>query len=305
MGLRDIQRPMAITAGAWLDLCGPWGAEDVPQGFRLTRNRGHGMVGSDEIPGRMHPRTDEPMMRNDRPGDTWLAGVHAALDPAGEPRMEFVRRAPRGLASLPGVLLCLSASFNPLTVAHVRLIEEAERLVPSDEVLLVLARANVDKAVEGFGLGRRLAILARFVESRPSYSVAAVSHGRFVDKAQAILPHYPPGTRPVFIVGLDTLVRLFDPKYYADRDVALASMFATCEFIAANRAPEPPEAVESFLARPEVMPYASRIQVVRLPEDLAAVSATQVRARLARGEPVAHLVPPETHPLVLSSSRNE
>jgi nicotinamide-nucleotide adenylyltransferase len=219
--------------------------------------------------------------------------------------MEFVRRAPRGLARSPGILLCLSASFNPLTVAHVRLIEEAGRLATPDEVLFVLARANVDKAVGGFSLERRLEMLERFVESRPTYSVAAASHGRFVDKARAILPHYPPGTRLVFIVGLDTLVRLFDPKYYADRNAALAALFATCEFIAANRAPEPPEAVESFLARPEVAPHASRILVVRLPEDIAAVSATEIRMRLARGEPVAHLVPPETHPLVLSSSRNE
>ena len=222
----------------------------------------------------------------------------AGLDPAGEPRIAFLRRAPADLAGSPGTLLCLSASFNPLTVAHVRLIQEAGGVVPPDEVLLLLALANVDKGTEGFSLERRLAILARFAEARPTYSVAAVSHGRFVDKAQAILAQYPPGTRLVFIVGLDTLVRLFDPKYYDDRDAALAALFATSEVIAANRAPEPPEAMADFLGRPEVVPFAHAIHCIRLPPDVAAISATEVRRRLAEGRSVDGLVPAEIRPLL-------
>jgi len=220
------------------------------------------------------------------------------LDPAGEPRMAFVRRASAGIAGRPGTLLCLSASFNPITVAHVRLIEEAGRVAQPNEVLLVLACANVDKTVEGFPLPRRLSILSRFAETRPAYSIAAVSHGRFVDKARAILPHYPRGTRLVFIVGLDTLVRLFDPKYYDDRDTALATLFATCEFIAANRAPEPVAAVAAFLRRPEVAPFAPAIRPIQLPTDIAAISATELRMRLGRGEPVNQFAPPEILPLL-------
>ncbi len=219
------------------------------------------------------------------------------LDAVGEPRMAFVRRASAGIADRPGILLCLSASFNPITIAPVRLVEEASRLIPPDEVLLLLARANVDKAVEGFRLPRRLAILSCFAESRPAYSVAAVSHGRFVDKARAILPQYPARTRLVFIVGLDTLVRLFDPKYYDDRGTALATLFANCEFIAANRAPDPPAAVTAFLGQPELVPFSRAIHTIRLPADIAALSATEVRARLASGLPIEDLVPPEILPL--------
>jgi nicotinamide-nucleotide adenylyltransferase len=240
------------------------------------------------------------MATHDVPADAGILALLASLDRPGEPRLAFVQRAPRRLESSPGTLLCLSASFNPLTVAHLRLIEEAGRLAPPDEVLLVLARANVDKPVEGFPLARRLAILSRFAETRSTYSIAAASHGRFVDKARAILPHYPAGTRLVFVVGFDTLLRLFDPKYYDDRDAALASLFSTCEFIAANRAPEPPEALTAFLARPEVAPFSHAIRRIRLPGDIAAVSATKVRARLASGLPVADLVPPEIQPLIWS-----
>lgn len=217
----------------------------------------------------------------------------AGLDPGGPPRLAFARRAPGGIVGRAGQLLCLSASFNPLTVAHVWLLREASRLVPPDEALLLLARANVDKAVTGFPLERRLNLMARFAESRPTFSVAACSHGRFVDKAEAIRSHYPAGTRLTFIVGFDTLVRLFDPKYYTDRDASLSALFSASEFIAANRAPDPPEAVTAFLARPEVAPYADRIHVIQLPPEIAAISATLVRARLARGEPVSEFVPSE------------
>ena len=229
-----------------------------------------------------------------------MAELLARLDPLGPPRLAFVRRAPAGIRERPGTLLCLSASFNPLTVAHVWLIQEASRMVFPDELLLLLARANVDKEVSGLPLERRLTLLARFVETRPTFSVAACSHGRFVDKIEAIRPHYPADTRVTFSLGFDTLVRLFDPKYYADRDAALTALFEASNFIAANRAPDPPDAVTTFLARPEVSPYARRIRDIQLPPEIAAISATQVRARLVRGEPVTQLVPPEILPLLLA-----
>ena len=225
-----------------------------------------------------------------------MAELLAGLDPKGLPRIAFMRRAPTGIRKLAGHLLCLSASFNPLTAAHVWLVEEASRISAPDEVLLVLARANVDKEIEGFSLERRLSLLGRFVEMRPTYSVAASSHGRFADKVQAIRHHYPSRMRLTFVVGFDTLVRLFDPKYYVDPNASLSTVFGASEFIAANRAPSPPDALASFLASPNVAPYAPWIRVIHLPPEIAALSATEVRARLARGESVTGLVPTEIEP---------
>ena len=238
------------------------------------------------------------MIRDRSQDDQRLEELLAGLDRPGPPRISFARRAPAGIGERPGRLLCLSASFNPLTVAHAWLIQEASRSFPPDEVLLLLATANVDKTLHGFPLERRLTLLARFVELRPTFSVAAGSHGRFVDKAEAIHRQYPGGTRLAFIVGFDTLVRLFDPKYYADREASLSLLFHVSEFIAANRAPDPLEAVTTFLARPDVAPYGHRISVIQLPEGIAAISATEVRARLARGQSVADLVPPEIRSLL-------
>jgi nicotinic acid mononucleotide adenylyltransferase len=216
------------------------------------------------------------------------------LDPAGPPRLGFVRRAPRPVGPAGGTLLCLSASFNPITQAHLRLLAEAGALVPPDEILLLLSLANVDKGVSGLPVARRVRLLLTVAEGRPGLSVALASHGRFVDKAAAVRTAYPPGTRVHFLVGFDTLVRLFDPRYYTDCRAALATLFAQSHFVAANRAPAAAEELRAFLARPDVAPYRARIRSILLPAEVAALSATDVRRRLAQGESVAGLVPPET-----------
>jgi nicotinic acid mononucleotide adenylyltransferase len=220
------------------------------------------------------------------------------LGPGGPPTLAFVRRALQGIRGTGGTLLCLSASFNPVTLAHLQLIQAAAGIAPPDEVLLLLSLANVDKEMSGLPLERRVRLLLALADSRPHFSVALASHGRFVEKLAAIRAVYPDGTRPVFLLGFDTLLRLFDARYYADREAALATLFAGCRCLAANRAPHSPSAVAEFLARPEVAPYAGRIGIVQLPGDIAAVSATEVRRRLASGEPVAGLVPPEVLPLL-------
>jgi nicotinic acid mononucleotide adenylyltransferase len=227
-----------------------------------------------------------------------LRRARSALRPGGPPTLAFVRRAPAGIRGEGGTLLCLSASFNPVTLAHLELIQAAAAVVTPDEVLLLLSLANVDKDMTGLPLERRVRLLLALAESRSAFSVALASHGRFLEKLAAIRAAYPDGIRPVFLLGFDTLLRLFDARYYADRNAALATLFAGSRCLAANRAPHSPGAVAEFLARPEVAPYADRIGIVKLPGDLAAVSATEVRRRLARGEPVADLVPPEILPLL-------
>jgi nicotinamide-nucleotide adenylyltransferase len=224
--------------------------------------------------------------------ETIIASL-SVLRSSEPPRLAFLRRASAELAGSPGTLLCLSASFNPMTMAHAALLEEGSRLIPPQEILLLLATVNVDKAVKGLPLERRLDILLRFADSRPRVSVAAVGHGRFVDKMEAIRSAYPSNTRLVFLLGFDTLVRLFDAKYYGDREASLSHLFRCSECAVANRGPDTPSTVETFLSRPDVSPFADRIHLVRLPPQLSAVSATEVRARLSRGDSITDLVPEE------------
>jgi len=164
--------------------------------------------------------------------------------------------------------------------------------------MLLLATVNVDKGGEGLPLERRFDLLLRFAESRPHVSVAAVGHGRFVDKLEAIRAAYPAGTRVAFLLGFDTLARLFDPKYYADRGASLTRLFDGSECIVANRGKDTPSAVEAFLTRPEVAPFARRIHVVTVADGPRHRLGHRGARAAFPGEPIDELVPPEIRPSV-------
>ncbi|MBI2952042.1 nicotinate-nicotinamide nucleotide adenylyltransferase [bacterium] len=227
-----------------------------------------------------------------------LRRVIDGLDPAGSPRAAILRRAPEGVRGPGGVLGVMSASFNPPTRAHLRMTEEAGRLCGFDEVLFLLARTNVEKGLYGAPLEARLLMMEALAGPRPSCSVAAVSHPRFVDKAAALMPLYPAGADICFIVGYDTLVRLFDPRYYVDMADELEKLFARVRFVSANRGEHTPEAVRRFLERPECRGFADRIRVMELDARHAGMSSSEVRERLRRGEAVADLVPEEVEGLI-------
>lgn len=227
-----------------------------------------------------------------------LRRVIEGLDPTGPPQAAIIRRAPEGIHGPGGRLGVMSASFNPPTRAHVRMTEEADRLCGFHETLFVLARTNVEKRLYGAPLEARLWMLDALAGSRPSCSVAAVSHPRFVDKAAALRACYPSGTEVCFIVGYDTLVRLFDPKYYADMPAELGRMFASCRFVAANRGEYTTEVVQRFLERPECREFANRITVMELDARHARMSSSEVRERLRKEEGISDLVPEEVERLI-------
>ena len=229
-------------------------------------------------------RTDTEHIRN-------LRALMSGLDPSAAPRATFVKRAVEGIRRPGQSLLILDASFNPLTLAHGRMVELASAVCPPCEIVLMLSRANVDKDVFGADLGQRLAMLLPYAAGRPNTSIIGCSHARFVDKADALRPLYPEATRTTFIIGYDTLQRLFDRKYYADMEGDLNRLFAGCGFVAANRGATGLEAMQAFIRRPECRPYAGRMHFIHLEAPYAGMSSTQVRERRRQGKPIRHLVP--------------
>ncbi|GBC99595.1 nicotinate-nucleotide adenylyltransferase [bacterium HR17] len=210
-----------------------------------------------------------------------------------KPQLLFVHRAPQGVTQAGQQLGVFSGSFNPPTIAHVRLCEIAQAHLHLHEILLLLAVVNVDKPLFGFALTERLAMMTALAQERSDWSVAACSHGRFVEKAQAIADSYPAGTQIWFLVGYDTLVRLFEPRFYPDVPMsqALQQFFALAHLAVMPRGDADEPTVRQFLERPEVQPFAHRISV--LPSDVSIrwISSTLVRQRLERGESVDDLVP--------------
>ena len=215
------------------------------------------------------------------------------LDPNGVPQIRWVYRAEQHIKTDTRRLGIFSGSFNPLTVAHIEMIEAAQQQYNLDEILLILARANVDKSVFGLSLADRLLTLKLYAINREGFSVAACSHGKFIEKIEALKPAYPPGTHFSFIVGYDTFVRLFDPKYYTDLHGALEALFNQCRFIVANRQEYDVDAVRRVMETPDYRRYAEYIDLIELPDFYAEISSTDIRTQIQAGNSVDHLVPAE------------
>ena len=214
------------------------------------------------------------------------------LDPTASPRIELVHPAGSSLPERGKKLGVFSGSFNPLTLAHTKMIEDTIDEYQLDELLLLLAKANVDKAVFGLPLAARLLTLKEYTKSREKISVGVSSHGRYIDKVTALKTISPPETEFHFIVGYDTLVRIFDPKYYTDFHTELEALFIEARFIVANRAEADIKTIESFMNQPKICRYVPYVSCLLLPDVYAYMSSTEVRDLLKRGEAIEHLVPP-------------
>lgn len=214
------------------------------------------------------------------------------LDPTASPRIELVHRAELSISERGRKLGIFSGSFNPLTLAHAKMIEDTVVEYQLDELLLLLAKANVDKTVFGLPLAARLLTLERYTKDRERFSVGVSSHGRYIDKVTALKVILPPETEFYFIVGYDTLVRIFDPKYYTDFHAELEELFIDARFIVANRAEANVKTIESFMNQSEVHRYAPYVSCLLLPDVYAYMSSTEVRELLKQGEAIEHLVPP-------------
>ena len=226
------------------------------------------------------------------------------LDPTAPPQIELVHCATLSTLKHGKKLGIFSGSFNPLTLAHTKMIEETIAKYQLDELLLLLAKANVDKTVFGLPLAARLLTLKRYTKDHRRFSVGVSSHGRYIDKVTALKTISPPETEFYFIVGYDTLVRIFDPKYYTDFHAELEALFETARFIVANRAEADIETIGSFMTQPEIRRYASYVSCILLPDVYAYMSSTEVRELLARDEAIEHLVPPSILAMLNESLSN-
>ena len=220
-----------------------------------------------------------------------LALILDRLNPGDQPKIAWTHRAIQRIRGEKRRLGIFSGSFNPLTIAHVSMIDQAQAEFNLEEILLLLAKTNVDKSVFGFSLPDRLLMLRAYCAGRDNFSVAACSHGRYIDKVKALNMAYPPSTGYSFVIGYDTLVRLFDAKYYTHMHEDLQLLFNQSRFITANREKHDGTAIEKLLAGPTCKRYASNIDMIRLPKSHADISSTAIRKRLLRQAPIDHLVP--------------
>lgn len=128
----------------------------------------------------------------------------------------------------------LDSSFNPPHLGHYALIKEAlkhdygveqnENNPTSRVILLLLSVNNADKSLVGpEEYSKRIDmmyLMARDLELKlpAKVSIGVTKHARFVDKSMAILKKLHELSankiKLTFLVGFDTLIRIFNPKYY-------------------------------------------------------------------------------------------
>ncbi len=163
----------------------------------------------------------------------------------------------------------LAGAFNPLTRAHVALAEAAREHV--NEVICVVPRVYPHKEFHGAALEDRIAMLRQ-----SGYRVETTAGGLFIDIARELRQD---DTETVFVCGRDAAERIIHWDYGDPR--AIEKMLDEFSLLVAERG-----------GRYEAPAHLRhRVHALALAEDFSDVSSTEVRRRIAAGEPWEHLVP--------------
>jgi nicotinate (nicotinamide) nucleotide adenylyltransferase len=173
------------------------------------------------------------------------------------------------LAIFPG-------SFNPPTKAHMALIAAARR--QTDRVLAVLPREFPHKTYDNVTLEQRVQMLEALREEL-DFSIHIAKGGLFIDIARECRLEYGSQTELWFVCGRDAAQRIVEWDY--GHPHAIRHMLDEFGLLVASRQGEYEPPAE----------LAHKIRRLELPASYDAISATEVRRRIANGEPWRELVP--------------
>jgi len=171
----------------------------------------------------------------------------------------------------------IAGAFNPVTRAHVALAEAARAHV--DEIVFAVPRAFPHKEYSGASLAHRVEMLRRVCErSLREARVEIVNGGLFVDIAREVRLSTP-GAEIYVVCGRDAAERMVTWNY--DDPGALGRIFQELHLLVAER--QGPYGAPDHLR--------SRIHSLARPLHCDHISSSEVRRRVAAGEPWQHLVP--------------
>jgi len=186
--------------------------------------------------------------------------------------LDFVRHTP----GRPRTVGILAGSFNPPTIAHLELAQAASRHV--DALICVVPRAFPHKDYTGATLEQRVEMLESAGLEIP-YAIAVTGQGLFIDIARECRQHYGAEAGLAFVCGRDAAERILTWDY--GRPGVVEEMLGEFELLVAPRG--------GHFAPPAE--YRDRIHALEVGSGHEEVSSTEVRERIARGEPWEHLVP--------------
>jgi nicotinate-nucleotide adenylyltransferase len=165
----------------------------------------------------------------------------------------------------------LAGAFNPVTRAHLALAEAASKAV--DEVVYVVPRVYPHKHFHGAALEQRVEML-RLAGAKNRVQVT--DGGLFIDIARELRRA---DNEISFICGRDAAERIIYWDY--GEAGAIEKMLDEFSLLVAER--------DGKYEAPEHLRH--RVHHIALNADFKDVSSTEVRRRIAAGEPWEHLVP--------------
>jgi nicotinate-nucleotide adenylyltransferase len=186
--------------------------------------------------------------------------------------LEFYRQTSRK----PQKAGILAGSFNPPTIAHLELALAAAQCV--DLIVCVVPRVFPHKNYSGATLDQRVEMLDA-AGLRVPHAIASTEQGLFIDIARECRAHYGPEVQLSFICGRDAAERILNWDY--GRAGVVEEMLGEFELLVAPRGGHFSPPVE----------YRHRIHALPVRSGYGEVSSTEVRERIARGEPWEELVP--------------
>ena len=189
-------------------------------------------------------------------------------------------RNPQRIALFPG-------AFNPPTVAHLAIARAARTWAA--EVVWTLPRAFPHKGFEGADSRTRLEMLRRLAAEQPGFSVAIASGGLYLEIADEAWQCFGAGVEIGLVCGRDAAERIAAWDY--GRPGVFEAMIERYPLLVAGRAGE-------YLPAPR---HAERIIPLTMDPAFNEVSSTEVRRRVAAGEPWRQLVPAAVADLVASA----
>lgn len=190
-----------------------------------------------------------------------------------------------------GHLAILDSSFNPPTAAHHAIASSSFPAHPGCERpgytarLLLYSPRNADKVPGSSDAStEQRSAMMRLLAERMSGAgretgAALLPLPTFAQKADALAAHFP-DAHLTFLVGTDTLTRVFDPKYYDDMDTALAHLFERAHLVCCARGAD---ADAVLAAHPKIRDWA-RAGNVRFIDAVGEVSSTQIRRAVQAGD---------------------
>ncbi|HYM01103.1 MAG TPA: nicotinate-nicotinamide nucleotide adenylyltransferase, partial [Blastocatellia bacterium] len=226
------------------------------------------------------------------------------MESSQTPQIRIIKPAEKPAQSL-GVF---ASSFNPVTNAHLKLIQTARSQFELDAVLALAGTSNADKTHYEASLTDRIEMLSLALESWPEASIGLTSTGFFVDMIGALQSVYPPNTLYSFIVGFDTFIRILDPdnryvsrydRKFRDSLEALGYLLERSRLIVVERGPHGESGFSQIVAEHGLrrnasspsMAFADRIAFMSFARDFSERSATEVRENVESGRSIEGLVP--------------